>query len=207
MIPSTAHDFGMSDLATEKTLVRAFARSRVAALSASARAGQAQRLIARIHEFLPWQSARTVLLFAPLADEVDVWPLAAEALTAGKVVALPGFDEIAGSYVARQIRDPAADVIAGRFGVREPRATCPVVAFAALDLVLVPGVAFDCFGNRLGRGKGFYDRLLALIPDAVSCGVGFDEQVVPELPVEPHDVKLHYVLTPSHRLTGRAASA
>jgi 5-formyltetrahydrofolate cyclo-ligase len=197
----------MSDLLIEKARLRASVRARVEALSAEARAGQARRLILRTRDFAPWQSARTVLLFAPLGDEADVWPLAAEALTAGKAVALPAYDEGTGSYVARRIRDVVTDVTVGRFGVREPRATCPAVTFAALDLLLVPGVAFDCVGNRLGRGKGFYDRLLALIPDAVSCGVGFDEQVVPAVPVEPHDVKLHYVLTPSRRLTGRAASA
>ena len=67
----------------------------------------------------------------------------------------------------------------------------------ALDLVLVPGIAFDIAGNRLGRGRGFYDRMLALSPDAVSCGVGFDGQVVALVPVEPHDVKLHQVWMPT----------
>jgi 5-formyltetrahydrofolate cyclo-ligase len=63
-------------------------------------------------------------------------------------------------------------------------------------LVLVPGVAFDLRGRRLGRGKGFYDRLLA---DAggLKCGVAFDEQIVTEIPVEPHDVSVDCILTPT----------
>jgi 5-formyltetrahydrofolate cyclo-ligase len=194
----------MSDRLAEKTRLRLLVRARVAALPAAERVKQAQRLSEQVPSFAAWQSAHVVLLFAPLGDEADLWPLVSAALAENKLVALPSFDSASGGYVARQIREVVTDVVVGRFGVREPRAECPVIAFAALDLVLVPGVAFDPAGNRLGRGKGFYDRLLTLTTDAVSCGVGFDEQVVPEVPVEPHDVKLHYVLTPSRCFTGRA---
>ncbi|MEY2466031.1 MAG: 5-formyltetrahydrofolate cyclo-ligase, partial [Verrucomicrobiota bacterium] len=65
-----------------------------------------------------------------------------------------------------------------------------------LDLILVPGVAFELHGRRLGRGKGFYDRLLADMR-GTTCGVAFDEQIVAEIPVEPHDVHLDYLLTPT----------
>ena len=194
----------MSDRLAEKARLRLLVRARVAALPAAERVKQAQRLSEQVRTLTPWRSAGAVLLFAPLADEPDLWPLVTETLAEGKLVTLPSFDAASGSYVARQIREVVTDVVVGRFGVREPRPECPVIAFAALDLVLVPGVAFDPVGNRLGRGKGFYDRLLTLTTDAVSCGVGFDEQVVSEVPVEPHDVKLHYVLTPSRCFTGRA---
>jgi 5-formyltetrahydrofolate cyclo-ligase len=63
-------------------------------------------------------------------------------------------------------------------------------------LVLVPGVAFDSHGRRLGRGKGFYDQLLAFVR-GTKCGVAFDEQIVPEIPIEPHDVRLNCILTPT----------
>jgi 5-formyltetrahydrofolate cyclo-ligase len=60
---------------------------------------------------------------------------------------------------------------------------------------LVPGLAFDPSGRRLGRGKGFYDRLLAMVRGR-KCGIAFEEQVVPEIPVEPHDIRLDCLLTP-----------
>jgi 5-formyltetrahydrofolate cyclo-ligase len=66
-----------------------------------------------------------------------------------------------------------------------------------LDLVLVPGLAFDRHGRRLGRGRGYYDRLLAEVP-GTSCGVAFDEQLVASDPVGPLDVPLNCILTPSH---------
>ena len=113
-------------------------------------------------------------------------------------------DAATGAYVVKRVLS-AADLRPGRFGVLEPGAECPVVPFSALDLVLVPGIAFDRAGNRLGRGRGFYDRMLALSPDAVSCGVGFDGQVVARVPVEPHDVKLHRMWTPTGQILAGSA--
>ncbi|HLP77584.1 MAG TPA: 5-formyltetrahydrofolate cyclo-ligase, partial [Candidatus Paceibacterota bacterium] len=73
---------------------------------------------------------------------------------------------------------------------------CAPVSLNQLDLVLVPGVAFDACGRRLGRGKGFYDRLLA-DTRGIKCGVAFDEQIVTGIPVEPHDVLVDCILTPT----------
>jgi 5-formyltetrahydrofolate cyclo-ligase len=143
-----------------------------------------------------WSSARSVLLFAPLPDEPDIWPLLAEALAAGKLVALPAFVPGAHRYTARQIVDPARDLGAGKFGIREPLPSCREVSLNLLDLILVPGVAFDARGARLGRGKGFYDRLLA---DAhgTKCGVAFEPQLVDAVPVGPLDIRLNCILTPA----------
>ena len=79
---------------------------------------------------------------------------------------------------------------------REPNDRCALVPLNTLELVLVPGTAFDSRGHRLGRGKGFYDQLLSQVRGQ-TCGVAFDEQIVPEVPIEPHDVRLNYLLTPT----------
>jgi len=89
-----------------------------------------------------------------------------------------------------------ADLRAGHFGIREPRDNCPVVRSNRLDFVLVPGVAFAMDGRRLGRGKGVYDRLLMSVRGS-KCGAGFDEQIVDDLPEEPHDIRLDCILTPT----------
>lgn len=136
------------------------------------------------------------MLYAPRADEPDIWPMAGEALGNGKSVALPRHDAGIGGYIAAQIRHIEHDIRIGRFGIREPDDGCAVMALNRLDLILVPGVAFDLQGRRLGRGKGFYDQLLANVRGLI-CGVAFDEQVVAELPVEPHDVHLDCILTPT----------
>jgi 5-formyltetrahydrofolate cyclo-ligase len=150
-----------------------------------------------------WQNAKSILFYAPLPNEVDIWPLVSEALAADKIVALPGFDAEENSYVARQIEDLETDFERGQFGIREPRPDCREVLLNRLDLTLVPGVGFDFMGARLGRGRGFYDRLLAQISET-KCGVGFDEQIVEAIPTEPHDVHLNCILTPTrwHEVVG-----
>lgn len=95
------------------------------------------------------------------------------------------------------------DLESGRFGILEPieplrtdATRCPQVA--ELDVILVPGVAFDRQGGRLGHGQGFYDRLLSQVSQQTTLvGVAFDCQIVPHIPTEPHDVPMDFVLTES----------
>jgi 5-formyltetrahydrofolate cyclo-ligase len=150
-----------------------------------------------------WKTAREILFFAPLPEEVDVWPLLIEALSAGKRVALPRFVAETRTYEARLIRDPTTDLKAGHFGIREPASHCAQIRSSHLDLILVPGVAFDLLGHRLGRGRGYYDQLLGLMP-GTTCGVAFEKQIVNCVPVEPYDVRLNFILTPQRWIEPKA---
>jgi 5-formyltetrahydrofolate cyclo-ligase len=137
-----------------------------------------------------------VLLYFALPDELDVSALAGDALKAGKTVALPRYDPERDLYLAAAILDPVRDCLGGRFGILEPGADCAILPLNQLDLVLVPGVAFYRCGYRLGRGKGFYDRLLEPVR-GIKCGVAWDHQVDLEFPVEPHDVPMDCIVTPA----------
>jgi 5-formyltetrahydrofolate cyclo-ligase len=152
-----------------------------------------------------WREAGYILFYAPRADEIDLGPLLDQALAEGRGVALPRFDTETQTYCAAQVSTPLGALAPGKFGIREPAGGFPPVPLNRLDLVLVPGVAFDRSGRRLGRGRGFYDRLLAGVR-GIKCGVGFDEQVQPKIPVEPHDVLLDCMVTPGFWLewTARA---
>ena len=143
-----------------------------------------------------WRAARAVLFYAPMPEELDVWPLLAEALSVGKEVFLPRFVAETRGYEACQILDPEADVQAGQFRIREPGLHCAQLRSSRVDLVLVPGLVFDPRGQRLGRGRGYYDQLLQACR-GVKCGVAFDQQITGEVPVEPHDVRLNCILTPT----------
>jgi 5-formyltetrahydrofolate cyclo-ligase len=121
--------------------------------------------------------------------------LIAEAISAGKRVALPRFDQGDGFYGAALVGS-LPELQKARFGILEPHSSAPGLPMNQLDLALVPGVAFDCGGGRLGRGKGFYDRLL-MSARAVKCGIALDHQIEAGLPREPHDLAMDCIVTPS----------
>jgi 5-formyltetrahydrofolate cyclo-ligase len=176
--------------------MRTAVRSRVAVLSSEYRSAAAAQCVVTLAARPEWAQAGSVLLFAPLNDEMDIWPLIELALTAGKKVALPSFASATNSYVAREVVDATRDIVVGHFGVREPRVELQKVSLNQLDFALVSGLAFDTRGGRLGRGKGFYDRLLADVR-GTKCGLAFDEQIVDAVPVAPHDIRLNCILTPT----------
>lgn len=186
-------------LATLKSALRREIRLRIEQLTTAQRDAASRRLCAQLAQQPLWQRARAILGFAPTAHEPDIWPLLQSALAQGRIVALPRFAPERDTYETARVCQPGRDLVTGRFGIREPSAACALVALEELDLILVPGVAFDSQGHRLGRGRGYYDRLLAGIR-AVKCGVAFDEQLVEAVPVEPQDVRVDCLVTPSRWL-------
>ncbi|MCF7669199.1 MAG: 5-formyltetrahydrofolate cyclo-ligase [Verrucomicrobia bacterium] len=146
-----------------------------------------------------WINADAVMLFAPIGKEPDIWPMVESALSLGKTVTLPRFNRDNRSYECAVIRDLDTDIVRGRYGIREPAPDCGFFSIKNLDVTLVPGVAFDECGRRLGRGVGYYDRLLSMAC-GLKCGIGLDIQLLKDIPSEPHDIKLNCVLTPARWL-------
>lgn len=180
--------------APAKTELRRRLRLALAAVTPAVRLAASIEACDRLRLQMP--SASAVLFYAPLPDELDVWPLMEEALARGILCALPAFDPAAQTYGARRVTQLTSEIRDGNFGVREPDASCPWVPLHTFNLILVPGLAFDLHGNRLGRSRGFYDRLLAEVA-GLKCGVCHDGQVVPAVPCEPHDIPMDFILTPS----------
>ena len=182
-----------ADKHRSKIELRQKLRAALERISPAVRAVESMGLWERLEPQL--QSAHTILFFSPLPDELDVWPLL-EKLLASKICALPAFDLATQTYVARRIQNLISDIGGGKFGVREPAANCAEIPLAKFDLILVPALAFDLRGNRLGRGRGFYDRLLKKAT-GIKCGVGYDFQLLETIPTEPHDVAVNFIVTPS----------
>ena len=159
-----------------KAALRETVRAQARAVSPGERASASAQICLRLQQQAVWRGAATILFFAPLPEEPDVRPLLAQALAEGKRAALPRYAPTQDIYEVCQINDPQRDLRAGRFGLFEPLSACPSLDLKQLDLTLVPGVAFALNGNRLGRGKGYYDRLLEKIPGC-KCGVAFDWQL------------------------------
>jgi 5-formyltetrahydrofolate cyclo-ligase len=141
-------------------------------------------------------TASTVLLTLPFGSEWDSMPLLLTALERGKTVVLPRVNATARTLELCRLSEPTRDVLPGYRGIPEPQSHCALIAADAIDWVLVPGVAFDTTGHRLGYGGGYYDRLLPqLRSDAARIAGGYEIQLVDRVPAAPHDVPVQALAT------------
>ena len=195
------------DPAGLKAEARRHLREELRKLSEPDRLGGSAAICAILKSQPVWEAARAVLLFVPPRDEPEISPLISDALAARKIVALPRHVPDTGHYAACRILNPGADFVPGRFGILEPKSDCPIFPLNELDFALIPGIGFALDGGRLGRGRGYFDRLLAAVP-GFKCGVAFDCQIASDLPMEPHDIRLDCILTPTrwHPIGCRARS-
>lgn len=145
------------------------------------------QLWAKVAERADYQKAHNVMAFVGFKGEPDTDPLFARLAADGKRLLLPRV-EPSGIVVA----DGNSPLVASKFGVQEP--TGPALDVAEIDLVIVPGLAFTPAGDRLGYGQGYYDRLLPTV-SAPSVGVCFEDQLVDEMPLAAHDVRVGAVVS------------
>jgi 5-formyltetrahydrofolate cyclo-ligase len=186
------------DIAREKSQLRITIRDQMVALTPAIRGAASVAVCLRLKQQAFFRNAAARLFFAPLPGEINIWPLLEETLATGGPLALPRFNPVTQCYGASLITNLATDLIIGPYELREPSAACPTVSLEEFDLILVPGVGFDTRGNRLGRGKGYYDRMLSTTR-GYKCGVGFEEQMVKEIPATAHDIRMDSVITPNQR--------
>jgi len=176
-----------------KQAMRATVRERVRAMTRADRADASGRIVDALESTTAFAQARMVVGFWPLSDEPDVRRLLERALALGKRVCLPRVASERVDLVA--VHDLGFAGKASGLGVWEPTAG-KVVPSSEVDLVLAPGMAFDARGVRLGRGKGFFDRLLVdRTTEWMVCGVCFGVAMVDEVPRESHDALVDAVAT------------
>jgi len=135
-----------------------------------------------------------VMAYWPIRGEVDPLPWVRRLWRQGLEVAFPVVEKGKG-LIARRTRSPQ-DFVRGAFGIMEPASTCPAVAPEEIHTVLVPAVAYDTRGFRLGYGGGYYDRFLpTLLPSAELVGLTYEELLVEQLPVDRHDHPVRWIVT------------
>ncbi len=188
----------------KKRALRQSIKESILRLDPDVRAAAEAELIAQFPSLPGYAAAHTVLLYvSAFAEEINTRSFFLHALAAGKRVLCPRVQRQDNRMRLFQITSPSANLEPGILGIPEPRDDCALVAAAEVDWALIPGLAFDYRCYRLGRGGGHYDRLLpGMRPDASCWALGFDCQVAPELPIEPHDVPIDGVATP-RRIIGR----
>jgi 5-formyltetrahydrofolate cyclo-ligase len=165
---------------------RTFLQTKRRALSLE-RQREASSLVVRhlIPELAPFKA---ILSFASFGSEIETASLNLFLANSNRLL-LPRIkgEELEIFFVT----DPNQELIPNQWGIFEPNPSlCKKATLAEIELVLVPAVGFDEEGHRLGYGRGFYDRLLSQIPHAYTIGIGFKEQLSPQLPVEKHDIPL-----------------
>ena len=166
------------------------------ALPAALRARSSRSIADRITALPAWRAARVMLLTLPFRSEWDARLVIRDALAAGKTVGAPRVDPSTRMLRALAIEDLDRDVEAGYRGIPEPRADRPAIPLAEIDWVLVPGIAFDPAGKRLGYGGGYYDRLLPLLPPTTERVAGaFEAQIVERVPAARHDISVDCIVT------------
>ena len=182
----------VTELDVRKATVRRFVLARRGRLSAQEREAAATSVAARVARLPDVAAAGTILGFASFGTELSTDPVMRWVFSSGKRLLVP---YVEGAALRAAVIGSEEQLAPGYRGIREPVHRVPVDAEEA-DVVLVPGVAFDPAGRRLGYGGGFYDAFLAGIPGGVSrVGLCFDLQVVDEVPAGPNDEGVGLVVT------------
>jgi 5-formyltetrahydrofolate cyclo-ligase len=190
---------GMANpLMEEKRILRASMKAALAGMEGAAELSDAIRR--RVLGSPSWRRAGILMTFMPLPGEVDVEAILGAALAEGKAAYVPRVD--GGALSFRRVSSIHGPWAPGSFGIREPAASAPLLAPDPGEdiLALVPGLAFDRRGGRLGRGKGYYDRFLGSIPPLVRSrcfllAPAFSAQIVAAAPVWAGDVRVDAIVT------------
>lgn len=151
----------------------------------------------RLFENKEFKKARCVVFFVSMEKEVDTHQMIDEGIRMGKIVGVPVVFKGKKDLVISQITNRIKQLEIGPYGIRQPKAEeIRPISFKDIELVLVPAVAFDRNGNRLGRGKGYYDRFLKKISKhALTIGLCFDFQIVESIPTLAHDIPVQMFIS------------
>ena len=165
-----------------------------------------QRIVARFMQLPEYATAQTVMFYIDVRDEVRTQHALPEAIASGKRIVIPFCVDGELELFHLQAMD---ELSTGKYKILEPRVELQSLAAKRLrpedlDLIMVPGVAFDKQGGRTGHGKGYYDKLLQHArPDCPLIALSFECQIFPEIPVQSHDIYMDKVVTEEAVYTGR----
>lgn len=170
-----------------KQEIRQAIRSLKKQIGDAERRKQSDAVCLTVQRNLHWQQAKTVMLYHALPDELDTRLL----LESDKRIVLPvveGDELKLKEYRGNALRQ-------GALGILEPDSEQYFDQFEAIDVVIVPGVAFTSHGKRLGRGRGYYDRFLPRVPQAYKIGICYQQQLIADIPTDSYDQRMDLVIS------------
>ena len=136
-----------------------------------------------------------VMVYLSMKSEVQTWDLVESLLKQDRKIIAPVVETESGNLIPRCIQNLNDDLVMHKYGMYEPKKNCAVFPPDKLQLIIVPGIAFDRNGYRIGYGKGFYDRFLTSCPNAVTVGIAYMLQFVDDTYPQPWDIPVNHILT------------
>ena len=178
-----------------KKELRQALRQRLAAITSAERHSRSMGACTRLFGTDEYRNAATIMIYLSTPQEVDTGPIALQAWADGKRVAAPQVSWEQRRMMPIEIRSLTSGLEDDAMGIRQP-IEGPPTPIGELDLVIVPGLGFDEKGNRLGRGRGFYDRFLAHRDfRAIACALAFEDQLVEAVPEDENDMRVTMLIT------------
>jgi 5-formyltetrahydrofolate cyclo-ligase len=187
----------MEEIRAAKEQIRSEAIKLVSGMNEKTKTAKVQSIENRLYEFANFLEARIVCFYIAAPNEVPTTGMLKRAYAYNKIVVLPAFEPERVKITTFKVDHPDKDLISGARGVLEPNpARCKPVPIARIDIALIPGLAFDEKGGRLGTGAGYYDRFIPELPVTTrKVALAFEEQIVPQVPTESHDKYVDIIIT------------
>ena len=187
----------MEEIQEAKQVLRAKVENSIGELAADERGNKIEIIHERLFDFANFLEARIVLLYVNAPNEVPSMKIIEETIDIGKIVVLPAFDVQKNAVKLMKIDNPSRDLIMGPRQILEPNPQrCRKVPLECIDIAVIPGVALDEKGGRLGAGDGYYDRLIHKLPITTrKVSLAIEEQIFPQVPMESHDKYVDIIIT------------
>lgn len=190
-------EFAIQNLKEKKGEIRKSVLAKRNALKKKEHTKKSKQIMERLFDFANFLEAKTVLFYLHSKSEVATDDMIEKAIAHKKAVTVPLVDPTEKDIVPYKIEDLERDVAPGYQGIREPIVQqCKQVPVEYINLAIIPGIAFDERGGRIGHGTGFYDKLIPKL-DATTrkVALAFECQIVPQIPMEPHDRYIDIIIT------------
>ena len=187
----------LDEIKRKKAEVRKEIVSKLREQDPSVRKGMSRKVQEALLSSEEFKDSQVVMTYVSLPTEVDTYEIMKKTLERGKKLAVPSIDIVSQQIVASELTS-TNNLVEGHFGIYEPKnGAAKTIPLEEIDLIVIPGIAFDKKNMRLGRGKGYYDKFLANkgLSSAKKIGLAFKFQVVDSLPSDPHDIPVSRVIT------------
>ncbi len=187
----------MEEIGAAKNQIREDIAKMVSALSAKDKTKKVEAIENRLFEFANFLEAKIALLYLNGDNEVPTENIIRRTSRYNKIVVLPAFDAKTLDMNLMKVDDFEQDLKPGSRGVLEPNENvCKIVPIDRIDIAIIPGLAFDEKGGRVGSGMGYYDRLIPRLAITTrKVALTFEDQIVPQIPMEPHDKHVDIIIT------------